>query len=578
VSANRLQPAALTTFTGGLNLRRSQFQLEPSESPDLLNVDVDPRGGFVTRRGWRRWNDTDIVDVSDPQIDFIPRNAFSHVRTGGQIIYVTYNNNLYRSDQSRVFSQVLTGTCMADPHLADFAVWGDQFYVVQGYTNAPVRFEANLGMTQLTTTPFSEVDAPISNVMPAAQHIRGHAGYMFVGNTFEGGANHPNRIRWSHPNRPDAWRQDDFLDIEIGGGKITGMLSFRDHLLIFKNNSLWALYGYDDSSWQLIKVSAWIGAPTPTAITASETAVYFYSANDIGGIYGYTGEAPTYLSEALQPAFEEITAFDNVFVSWAGRRLWVSVPWIKQTVLERLPVGTSPARSLLTRTSGQSTLWPQTLFVADPDVGKGAWTMYLSVYGAVAPVIDGSDVDASFPLGMMWSGSMAIAITLDAIEEGYDDLLNTVDHEDFDSFYRTPWMNMNQPDTKKSWKRPRLICPRVPRSTSVIIETYHDYDETFARRTRSITIPSLGQSYWTETGFADAANSGFDWTEGGAADPSGHGADWGTEHEGSVMIRGGPMGIASAVQMRFSKSPATPRQKWGVDAVVIKPIGRRERT
>jgi len=44
------------------------------------------------------------------------------------------------------------------------------------------------------------------------------------------------------------------------------------------------------------------------------------------------------------------------------------------------------------------------------------------------------------------------------------------------------------------------------------------------------------------------------------------------------MIRGGSMGIASAVQMRFSRSPNTPRRKWGVDAVVIKPIGRRERT
>jgi len=310
--------------------------------------------------------------------------------------------------------------------------------------------------------------------------------------------------------------------------------------------------------------------------------VYFYSANDVGGIYGYTGSEPTYLSENLAPAFEEISAFENVFVSWAGRRLWVSVPWIKDSVLERLPVGPIPTGGgrlgVRRRSIGQSTLWPQTTFVADPDVGKGAWTMYLSTYGAVAPVIDGSDVDASFPLAFMWSSTMAIAITLDAIEDGYDDLLNTVDHEPFDSFYRTPWINMNQPDTKKSWKRPRLICPRVPRDTDVLIETYHDYDETFARRTRTITIPSLGSAYWTEQGFGDADKGGFDWTELGAGDPSGRGADWGSEHEGSVMIRGGSQGVCAAIQMRFSASPRTPKQKWGVDAVVIKPIGRRERT
>jgi hypothetical protein len=93
---------------------------------------------------------------------------------------------------------------------------------------------------------------------------------------------------------------------------------------------------------------------------------------------------------------------------------------------------------------------------------------------------------------------------------------------------------------------------------------------------RTITIPSLGSAYWTTAGADDVINHGFDWTELGAADP--RGANWGTEHIGSVMIRGGSMGIASAVQMRFSRSPNTPRRKWGVDAVVIKPIGRRERT
>ena len=65
--------------------------------------------------------------------------------------------------------------------------------------------------------------------------------------------------------------------------------------------------------------------------------MYFYSANDVGGIYGYTGEAPTHLSANLTPAFEELTSFENVFVSWAGRRLWISTPWVKDSVLERAP-------------------------------------------------------------------------------------------------------------------------------------------------------------------------------------------------------------------------------------------------
>ena len=42
---------ALESFSGGLNLRSDQFNLAQNESPDLLNVDVDPRGGVRLRKG-----------------------------------------------------------------------------------------------------------------------------------------------------------------------------------------------------------------------------------------------------------------------------------------------------------------------------------------------------------------------------------------------------------------------------------------------------------------------------------------------------------------------------------------------
>ena len=42
---------ALESFSGGLNFRSDQFNLAPNESPDLLNVVVDPRGGVRMRDG-----------------------------------------------------------------------------------------------------------------------------------------------------------------------------------------------------------------------------------------------------------------------------------------------------------------------------------------------------------------------------------------------------------------------------------------------------------------------------------------------------------------------------------------------
>ena len=48
-------------FTGGLNLRSDQFQLADNESPKMLNVEVDPRGGVFSRGGMHRINSTPVI-------------------------------------------------------------------------------------------------------------------------------------------------------------------------------------------------------------------------------------------------------------------------------------------------------------------------------------------------------------------------------------------------------------------------------------------------------------------------------------------------------------------------------------
>jgi len=48
-------------FTGGLNLRADQFQLAENESPKMLNVDVDPRGGVFSRGGYTAINSSVVA-------------------------------------------------------------------------------------------------------------------------------------------------------------------------------------------------------------------------------------------------------------------------------------------------------------------------------------------------------------------------------------------------------------------------------------------------------------------------------------------------------------------------------------
>jgi hypothetical protein len=246
------------------------------------------------------------------------------------------------------------------------------------------------------------------------------------------------------------------------------------------------------------------------------------------------------------------------------------------------------------------------MFVYNPDIGQGAWTMYRSEFGTPGPVLDGSDIQQKFPLSAFWSENAAIMITLDGIEDAFDrllddavlathgtghegDILSTHVPQDigvqgfqfvgqpFDSYYRTRWLHAGWPDRKKSWRRPTLICKGVQQQTDLLVETYRDYNEAVVHRSRTVTLRANAATFWRNDGFDDTDGHGFDWKELGADSPDGRGADWGQSVNGATLIRSGSLGLARAVQLRIQAGVATPKQRWGVDGIVAKFVMRRFR-
>lgn len=564
MASNRLEPIDLTDFTGGWNTRRDQFTLADNESPDMLNVEVDPRGGFYTRKGWRRWTD-DELGTYTPGTVWSPMNAASHTyATGDQVMFLVESNAIYAITSPSINAVLPEVTAEAQPHGADFVSWGDDVYIACGVSQPSVRYNADGTVTTLTGGTWSEVDAPTGNTMPQAEYTETHAGYVFVAATFEDGATQYSRVRWSHPNRPDAWRQLDYIDINAEGGRITAIVSFLDHLLIFKSNSVWALYGYDESSWQLTCISSSIGCPSIAAVGWSETEVYFFSSSNLGGIYAYNGNQPVYLSDKTSTVFEQVRLFDQVCVSWAARRLYVSVPWHALR---------GPQEN------------PTSLLVFDPNIGDGAWLQYRCESGAVTCVIQGSDIRAKAPVAAFWSDQTATLVQIDAIDDAYDEILQIgslavmpddgylvtdIDaeiltagvppHQWFESYYRTRWLNGGWPDRRKSWRRPTFICRGVPRQVDLLVQQYRDYDETTIRRTGIVPSVTQGGNVW---------GGGSRW---------GDGSTWGAAIQGAEVIRGASMGHAAAIQMKVLPSDATPMRKWGVDGIVVKLTSQRFRT
>lgn len=611
---SQLEPLDLIDFTGGLNIRRTEFNLGENESPEMLNIEIDPRGGIFTRYGWERYNDADIV--ADPAT-WDPRIATIAVDQNGAFnVYIANGTTVYKTDQAG--DSVDIGAEVGETafsvggsiHLADFAEWGDAVYIAAGLANPSVKRDesASAGSknTILGRTYNDDYTTPTNGNMPQAEHVEPHGSYLFVASVDEvldingtGSGVQRSRLRWSHPSKQEDWATNDYIDIEIGGGTITGLMSFRDHLLIFKTDSIWRLYGYDSTSFQLDKVSRSVGVPTPSAATRSETAVFFYSASQRGGIFAYDGGSPVELSQRIAQVLEAVTntQYPNVWLGWVGRRLWCSLPYDE---------------------SGSTDV--QSVFVFDPDVGGGSWVRHSTSDGNLTCIIEGSDVEANAPLAVIdgTSGTSAI-VQLGKIDDAYDTVLTpegyavfltdsdgnrlvesapSVPATDvyltesdsylpgagFDTLYRTRWLHAGWPERRKSWRRPRFAVTQQNQSVQINVMTNWDYRENDPRRQHVLGVDPQGSTFWRALGFNDPAPGGFDWTEDGVSPP---GALWGQSGaSGSELERAprsggsglGGLGVARSVQLEFTTSPLTPARKWGINAMFLKYKTRRYTT
>ena len=571
----RLQELGFTDFKGGLRIHDGRsFQIADNESPQMLNMRADERLGIYTRRGMRRWNATPVT--ADP---WNPRMGYEQDYSDGtNAVFVTNDNTIHVANNTTTFVDMAMA-CNAEPHLADFASWGDTTYIATGRKiedlapgAASGKYEQDGTDTLLpalgTGTYNDDYTTPtlpdVDGVMPRADFVEAHAGYLFCASVREdegsGVVDMPNRLRWSHPNSPEDWAKQDYLDIKIGGGRITGLMSFQDHLLIFKTDSMWALFGYDSESWQLIKVAPSIGIPSPTAMARSPIGAFFYSISGRGDIYVYRGgaEMPQRISENIESVIEGIPSnrYIDVWMGWVGDRLLVSVPYI--AVWDPM---------------GGDILQDNSLFSFDPYVGDGAWEMNRPAKGNVGPIIERSDSLAELSLVVLFGTDVdAVLAQVAAIDDPYDLIDDQVTPQPFPTRYATNWKFAGKPDLRKHWMRPRYVVRNPLKEVAIRVEVYKDYEEGEPRRTHQVTITADGQYFWRDLGADAPEGDGFDWAP--ASDPSREGV-WAGQTLGGRLIRGKSFGVARSVQVVFSTAPAALGAQWGIDAVILKHIDRR---
>ena len=193
---SRLSVVRYDDFTGGLNLRADQFQLARNESPDMLNVEIDPRGGVFSRGGMHRLNTTAVSGTWTPQ------RLYAFYGDAPRVM-LTNNNNVYWSsggDFTKLEYSSGNPIVSSSAHGACIASWGNKAYILTGAASGKVAYRWATGDTYATALSangptWQPYNNPVGGYMPQAEHIVVHANKIFVANTYEDGVAYPNRVR-----------------------------------------------------------------------------------------------------------------------------------------------------------------------------------------------------------------------------------------------------------------------------------------------------------------------------------------------------------------------------------------------
>jgi hypothetical protein len=578
-------------FTGGINFRADQFQLRDNETPFILNMDVDPRGGVFTRAAYNKKHETQVSGNWKPKGLFNYKDASSPriiLNTGKD---GATDGKLYQStgsDFSTIEYSSGDDVAVESTNGASVTQWLDTLYFAVGkdasqmyYWNQDDTYATALSASGPTWQPYQ---APTGGYMPRAELVRAHANKLFCANTKELNddatpvlVDHPNRIRWSHENRPQDWYQDDYIDIVAGGEGITGLAVVDGQLLIFKPKAVYLLMGYDADSFQLVELSTTVGIKYPQHVVEGGGGAFFFDYP--GGLLFFNRNGIQDIFSRLKPTIDtnRINAqkLDQLTLSYVNDRVWMSAPF------DFDPSTTSSTSN----PTGTAVDYANMNFVFDPSIGQsGSFTMYQSAtfQQAATPVpITGygllSGVDWNDSNGEIWhlmihpNSSFKYVMYVDEFEYSDDIPQNAMDDVpggdalgNYNTIFVTPWFYDDRYVQDKTFVRSLYVVRPVDLETEIDVSVYHDFNTENAVTSHTISLdPVVNGALWGAGVFGVGVFGESDLKEG--------------------IQRGGRLKRAKCVQLKFAGPSAVTDdsfdgRQWGINSVAYKYKRRKVRS
>ena len=264
-----------------------------------------------------------------------------------------------------------------------------------------------------------------------ATHARIFAANIHSDGTYR----YPSRIYWcgtdDEPDQPELWEALNYIDVGADDGQeITAMLSFGDQILVFKNQSVYALVGTDDTTFALYTLDDTLGTEGTYAATAVAGRAWFL--DERTGVWQYDGAEFTNISEPIKDDLldnlNREAAYKTV-VFWHDAKVYVSIP-----------------------TGAQSSATQSLTYVYDTELQ--VWTKY--DYGFVpCPFPMYSDLNITGPTVSL-SNHLFGGIPVKGVYE-FNVGLND-DGDAISSYFTTPWMNVQNIADRHRLRRLEILA------------------------------------------------------------------------------------------------------------------------
>ena len=515
---------ALEAFTGGLNLRSDQFNLAENESPDLLNVLVDPRGGIRQRDGVDRRNTTALsADIQGIWA--------LHTDSGTNQVMVNYDTKVAHSATANFTD--LTGITARTAGTRVYGVTMNNIAYGVSYDQVCFKWDG-------TTAADLGVTLGSGGNMPQAQYIAAWNNFAWVANTYESGTAHKYRLRWSNINDPETWTANDYVDIDKGdhGDYITGLCPMGDRLLVFKSNSVHAVFGFDSDSFQVVTLSNDVGSVPLSSPVATPYGVFFWSADQ--GVYLYNREGFVWVFDKVSPAVDDgrISFATNPQLGWGNNKLYVSVDWTE--------AGATTRRTL----------------IYDPTIAGGAWVT--TDIDAAAMYSYRPPNDSSTVYGACVANT-GVLIDVEDEQNRSTDRYGSSAETHISSYFVTRWVSGKNPIVKKRWGRPRIVTS-AEATISLPVSIFKDYDKSAATGSFNVSIEGK-----TSTSLWDTAK----WDDGDDTSPYWAAWDAISRDLTAVVLNLPTLGTAKAVSVKVSGP--TSNNHWEMNALAFAYTPRRLR-